>query len=335
MAHDFEQNPGWTVSGDTNIGQWQRGIPAGCNRGDPDADFDGSGQCWATGNTCRSGQEDVDGGTVILTSDVIDLSGSTDPSVQYARWYSNSTGDGPEADVFNIDVSDDGGSTWTSLEVVGPTRNSENPEVLGGWFEKTYRIADFVDITDSFRIRFSAGDLGPGSIIEAAIDAFEIFDIECGVEGEPVFPDSFEVTRGVLASGGLADLLASDDAYVTVDALRSTDISASSVEIEITGTSPTDTPSAIAFTAEAASSGDPANQVIDLFNYDSGEWERLDARAATSDDQTVTVNVTTDAGRFVENGTGEMKVRVGFLDLGVTFVSWDGRFDVTFWTVAQ
>ena len=170
---------------------------------------------------------------------------------------------------------------------------------------------------------------------EAAIDALEISRFACGVEGEPVFPDSFEVTRGALASGGLADLLASDDAYVSVDALRSTDISASSVEIEITGTSPTDTPSAIAFTAEAASSGDPANQVIDLFNYDSGEWERLDARAATSDDQTVTVNVTTDAGRFVENGTGEMKARVGFLDLGVTFVSWDGRFDVTFWTVAQ
>jgi hypothetical protein len=335
VAHDFEQSAGWTEDGDTNVGQWQRGIPPGCNRGDPDADFDGSGRCWATGNTCTSGQEDVDDGTVVLFSEIIDLTGSNDPSVRYARWYSNTFGGSPEADVLEVDVSDDGGSTWTSLEVVGPTRNSQNPEVDGDWFEKTFRIADFVDLTDSFQVRFSAGDLGQGSVIEAAIDAFEIFDIECGVEGEPVFPDAFEVTRGVLLVGGLDELLSSDDARLNVGARRPTEIAASSVEIELTGTSPTETPSALAFTVEAASSGDPANQIIELFNYDSTQWERLDVRAATNSDRTVTVNVTTNPGRFVEDGTGEMKARVGFLDLGVTFPSWDGRYDVTFWTIAQ
>lgn len=335
VAHDFEQSAGWTEDGDTNTGQWQRGVPPGCNRGDPDSDYDGSGQCWATGNTCSSGQEDVDDGTVVLFSEIIDLSGTTDPSVRYARWYSNTFGGSPEADTFDIDVSDDGGQTWTSLEVVGPTRNSQNPEVDGDWFEKTFRIADFVDLTDSFQIRFSAGDLGQGSVIEAAIDAFSVFDIECEVEGDPVFPDAFEVTRGVLLTGGLPELLSSDDDRVNVGAVRPSEIASSSVEIELTGTSPTDAPSAIGFTVEAASSGNPANQVIDLFNYDTGQWERVDARAATDQDRTTTVNVTTDPGRFVQDGTGEMKARVGFLDLGVTFVNWNGRFDLTHWTVAN
>jgi hypothetical protein len=37
----------------------------------------------------------------------------------------------------------------------------------------------------------------------------------------------------------------------------------------------------------------------------------------------------------VQSGTGQMKARVGYVDLGVPFAAWDGRFDQAYWTVVE
>ncbi|MCH8345285.1 MAG: hypothetical protein IH983_15045, partial [Planctomycetes bacterium] len=42
--------------------------------------------------------------------------------------------------------------------------------VDGGWFFKEFLIADFVELTDQFRIRFIASDTDPQSIVEAGVD---------------------------------------------------------------------------------------------------------------------------------------------------------------------
>ena len=183
VAYDFQVNPGWTVSGSVVDGPWDAGplTPINCGRGDPTSGFGGSGQCWMTDNNAASScNSDVDDGTTTLTSQVMDLSSLSDPRVSYARWYSNTQGALPQADVFVVEVSNNGGTSWVNLETVGPTTGSPNPEVDGGWFLKTYRIADFIAPTNQFRIRFSASDaVFNGSIVEAAIDEFSLYDFIC------------------------------------------------------------------------------------------------------------------------------------------------------------
>ncbi len=180
VQEDFEVDTGWTVSTTALDGGWTRGTPiGGGDRGDPPTDFDGSGQCWLTDNV--DGNSDVDDGTTTLTSRLYDTSGLSEPYVSYARWFSNVEGDGPQTDTLVVEITDNGGFTWTNLEIVGPTTSSPNPEVVGGWFVRSFPIP----AAANFRIRFTAEDVDPQSIVEAGIDALEIFEFDCTVPCAP------------------------------------------------------------------------------------------------------------------------------------------------------
>jgi hypothetical protein len=179
FADNFETNQGWTVSGPVsgqNSGQWERGVPQGDgSRGDAPVDFDGSGQCYLTGNGGPGSNTDVDGGQTILTSPTFDASGSPEATISYARWYNNVAGDSPNADVFTVQISNNNGGAWTNLEVVGPA----GPGTSGGWIEAEFRIADFVTPTANMRVRFIAEDAGAGSVVEAAVDAISVGGLTC------------------------------------------------------------------------------------------------------------------------------------------------------------
>lgn len=178
---NFQTADGWTVSSTTPFGVWSLGTPnPACNRGEPTADFDGSGMCFITGPSTSSCITDVDFGSTALFSPVFNLTGLAEARVRYARWYSNtSPGGTPEADAFRVDVSSDGGANWELLETVGPNRTSPQPQVDGGWHVRSFRIADYVPITSQVRIRFYAEDAGQPSVVEAAIDDFSIGNLSC------------------------------------------------------------------------------------------------------------------------------------------------------------
>ncbi|MHC4993122.1 MAG: hypothetical protein ACYTGC_19285, partial [Planctomycetota bacterium] len=171
---DFESDQLWEVESTATAGIWERGVPAGLgDRGDPPADADGSGQCYLTGNA--PGNTDVDDGATILTSPLMDAS-EPNTFLSYWRWFSNAAGGSALQDVFLVEVSDDGGLSWVELETVGP----EGPDVGGGWLFREYRVTDIVDATDQFRIRFTASDIDPQSVVEAAIDGVELRTFSCG-----------------------------------------------------------------------------------------------------------------------------------------------------------
>jgi hypothetical protein len=173
---DFETDQSWVVTDSVGLtdGTWERGVPAGDGtRGDPTVDADGSGQCYLTHN--GEGNTDVDGGTTTLTSPVMDATVGDEILLSYHRWYSNTEGADPENDVFVVEISSNGGSSWINLETVGP----DGPEVDGGWFFRQYNLGDLLPLTSQFRIRFKASDLGDGSVVEAAVDGVSLIPVIC------------------------------------------------------------------------------------------------------------------------------------------------------------
>ena len=178
FSDDFESDLGWTteVLNGATSGAWERGVPVddpGWEH-DPPADGDGSGSCYLTQNA--AGNTDVDAGAVRLTSPTLDLSGSA-ISIQYL-YYLKLTGDGDQLLVeYN---GNDGVGAWVTLE-------SHTTSGGSSWRSNTITAADIVaaggTVSSAARVRFTANDGDPQSIVEAGIDGFTINDTVCN-EGE-------------------------------------------------------------------------------------------------------------------------------------------------------
>ncbi|HVP12935.1 MAG TPA: hypothetical protein VMV94_17305, partial [Phycisphaerae bacterium] len=173
LNDNFETDQGWTVENISLLGgAWQRAVPLQCvpPRGDPASDYDGSGHCYVTQNntSTTSCNTDVDGGPTRLISPVLNMSGAIDPVFKYARYWYN---DDLDSDPFDIEVSNDGGATWTLIERV--------VNLHGGWVERTVHLKDYITFTSQVKIRFSAKDALTTSIDEAAVDAVRIFEVLC------------------------------------------------------------------------------------------------------------------------------------------------------------
>ena len=189
----FESDSGWFVENNSTAGFWERAIPnATFYEGQdvqPGYDYSEVGQyCYVTGNSVSQsvGFDDVDGGGTILYSPVYDLSDYSTFIVSYWRWYTNNVGDNPGNDVWKVQISNNGGINWTSLEETSLTENF--------WKKFQFIInSDSFDSTEQIQFRFIAedlqypGDSGTGgSIVEAALDDFSIFVFE---DGETVLGD--------------------------------------------------------------------------------------------------------------------------------------------------
>ncbi len=180
----FETDMGWTVDNDPALtaGAWERAVPAGYGlREDPPWDADTSGQCYLT--EAPGGNTDVDGGASRLISPAMDATAGADPYITYWRWWAD---EGASDDTFTVELSDDDGGSWVTLETIGP---GVTP---GSWVFQSFRVADFVSLTNQLRLRFTASDLGAGSVIEAGVDGVALYNTPAGVSCDAIFSDGFE-----------------------------------------------------------------------------------------------------------------------------------------------
>jgi hypothetical protein len=166
-SDDAETDLGWTfgAAGDNaTSGIWLRADPVGTTyQPEDDHTADPGHVCFVTGNGAPGGgpgDQDVDGGRTTLVSPVIDLSGADWAEIAYWRWYVDAT---TLDDDFLVEISDDGGVTWTNLETVGDTASP--------WVRAAFTLPrPNVDLTAQMRLRFIASDTGGGSLVEGLID---------------------------------------------------------------------------------------------------------------------------------------------------------------------
>jgi len=177
---NFETAVGWTVGPNTaTSGVWVRVDPVGTTA-QPEDDASATGtMCWVTGQGLVGGglgDNDVDAGATVLTSPAYDTSAFGDAAISYNRWYSNGTGGAPFTDVFRIEYSTNNGANWSPLETVGPAGAGTTP----GWVAVSYRMSDLGVVgAASLKFRFTAEDIGTGSLVEAAIDDLRIVGVIC------------------------------------------------------------------------------------------------------------------------------------------------------------
>ncbi len=168
---------GWTVglpSDTATSGEWELVDPNG-TAAQPESDHTVLGtHCFITGQGSPGGslgEADIDGGVTTLMSPAFSAIGSDATFVTYWRWYSNNTGAAPNSDSMPVEISNNGGISWTVLENV--TENA------AAWVFKSFRISDFVTPTADMRVRWRASDLGAGSLVEAGVDDVFINGYSC------------------------------------------------------------------------------------------------------------------------------------------------------------
>ena len=172
LLDDFEAPGGWTTDPlDTATGGfWERADPAGTYAlGMPvqpeDDHTPGSGVlCFVTGAAAGAspGANDVDGGVTRLLSPEFSLIGMENAWLAFSYWYTNDLGSAPASDQFQVELSNDSGVTWAPVEVIDSS--------LSRWRLSQVRLGGVLPATSGMQVRFTAGDLGANSLVEAAID---------------------------------------------------------------------------------------------------------------------------------------------------------------------
>jgi hypothetical protein len=117
-------------------------------------------------NELGAGTDDVDGGNCILSSPTWSVANASTLSVWYFHGQRDA-GDDPGGDFFALEVSTNGGATWTAIASNGDSTSN------AAWTQATHPIP----AGSSVQLRVQASDgAGPGDLVEAGIDDLSICD---------------------------------------------------------------------------------------------------------------------------------------------------------------
>ncbi len=174
---DFTFDYGWTESGNSSSGHWERAEPIGTefnNPGDANPEYDSSGdcsdKCFVTGNGGgEAATDDVDNGYTLLTSPIFNYDGGLmgDKYLAFNRWFFNKGGQGNANDSLVISITD--GIDTVVLETI--TKNTQQSQ----WVRDTFDLVNYpISITSNMQLLiYTADQANTGHLVEAGIDDFE------------------------------------------------------------------------------------------------------------------------------------------------------------------
>ena len=146
LLEDMNTNPGWSVEG-----LWAWGQPtggAGSHGGpDPTSGYTGSNVC---GYNLTGGYPNNMNSTLYLTTNAIDCSGGNSAALGFWCWLGV---EGNYSDNANIDVSNDNGTSWTTIWS-NPSSNID----MSAWEYWEFDISDIADGASQVKIRWGMGE---------------------------------------------------------------------------------------------------------------------------------------------------------------------------------
>jgi hypothetical protein len=178
FTDDFDFNAGLWITGlpgdDAVTGQWEQNQPQQTLLGSmpvqPGYQNTPGGQfCYVTQADPGSGlgSYDVDDGKTTIQSPDLDLSTYVNPAIEYFRWYSNDQGATPGTDYWQVYISNDG-VNYVPVEYTQTADHS--------WRRFVFLVSDYVQPNSTVSVRFVAEDANDGSLIEALMDDFSVYE---------------------------------------------------------------------------------------------------------------------------------------------------------------
>ena len=146
-------------------------------------------------------------------------------------------------------------------------------------------------------------------------------------------PTMLHHNRGVLVSGDMASLLASDDNRLVYRPGATFTTQQKPVEWDVMATSPTLNTTSLTFSIESRASSASVQQTVQLYNYDTLQFETMTPSQATIGDSVKEYTITSNAGRFIHSN-GEVWARISAKSNGpVVSYPWSFSVDRTSWHI--
>lgn len=155
---------------------------------------------------------------------------------------------------------------------------------------------------------------------------------------EAYVPQSLTINTGVQTGGNVGSLANSDDDRLLVREAPPLALGLPSIRWSVTSFGRANAPiNTITVRVEASTSATPAASVqqrLLLWNWNTNQYEAVDTRSATASDSTYDVLINSNAGRFMNAATGELRARMEWFDPGTLFsFGWISRTDQLRWTI--
>ncbi len=180
----FELDLGWTTNSTATTGAWERGRPVPADfffdlTPGTDVIGDVGDEAYLTGNSNDPFTDNVQGGTVTLTSPVFDLSAYTEPEMRYSTFLLNYflSQDSLQQGSSTLDIYITDGTTPVLVE-------SLNTAFLFGigWENNVHRISDYITPGPNMQVIFETSNIDPNYLLEAAVDFFRVLEGAVDVE---------------------------------------------------------------------------------------------------------------------------------------------------------
>jgi hypothetical protein len=178
FTDDFDNNAGFWITGlpgdNATTGMWEQNEPQATIQGSTVVqpgfqNTPGGTYCYVTQADPGSGlgSFDIDGGKTTIQTPTLDMSAMTNPAIEYFRWYTNDQGSTPGTDFWQVYISNDG----VNYVPVENTPTSDH-----SWRRFAFRVTDYVTLTNTVTVRFVAEDANDGSLVEALMDDFSVYE---------------------------------------------------------------------------------------------------------------------------------------------------------------